>query len=285
MIIKAPAKINLAIDVLDKRDDGYHNIDIITLPLELHDSLEMISYPKKYGTYLTCDDASLLCDESNLVYVAYRAMKQRYKFESGLRIKIYKRIPIEAGLAGGSADAAAVINGICKMKKYDVTDQEKIDVAIGIGSDIPYCLFNRPARIRGIGEKIEFLKVKKNWFVLLVQPNFGLSTSGIYKIADTMEKDKPDISTLVKALEDGDEELIAANMKNGLQKAAISVCPEIANIIDKLHSLGLKMVMMSGSGSAVFAMSSNYHLLEQAAKMMDDDDHEVYLTKTACPLQ
>ena len=280
--IKAPAKINLAIDVLDKREDGYHNIDIVTLPLKLHDNIQIEMYPKKYGTYVTCDDMSVICDESNLVYVAYRAMKDKYHFDKSLRIKIFKRIPIEAGLAGGSADAAAVINGLNKMFKLKMSDKEKIDVAITVGSDVPYCLFNKPMRLTDKGEVLETINVNTDWNVLLVQPSVGLSTKGVYQLADTMEKDKPNISELIKGLETNNDELIEANMKNGLQNAAIYACPEIQNIIDKMRSLGFKKVMMSGSGSTVFALSKDKEKVVSAAKEFNDDTHSVYVTETDC---
>ncbi len=281
-IIKAPSKINLAIDVLNKREDGYHDIDIVTLPLQLHDCLELEVFPAKYGTFLTCDDNSIICDESNLVYKAYRLMKKKYKFDSGMRIKIYKNIPVEAGLGGGSADAAALINGLNKIFKLKMTDQEKIDIAIQIGSDVPYCLFNRPARMRYKGDQLDFIDVKKNWAVLLIQPDQGLSTGGVYKVSDTIKGDKPDIEKLIEGLKLGDDKLIQENMKNGLQNASISILPEIKILIDKLKEEGLTKVMMSGSGSTVFALDEDVKKLKKIAKKFEDEHHSVWISKTCC---
>lgn len=281
-IIKAPSKINLAIDVLNKREDGYHDIDIVTLPLQLHDSLELEVFPAKYGTFLTCDDNSIICDESNLVYKAYRLMKKKYNFDSGMRIKIYKNIPVEAGLGGGSADAAALINGLNKIFKLKMTDQEKIDIAIQIGSDVPYCLFNRPARMRYKGDQLDFIDVKKNWAVLLIQPDQGLSTGGVYKVSDTIKGDKPDIEKLIEGLKLGDDKLIQENMKNGLQNASISILPEIKILIDKLKEEGLTKVMMSGSGSTVFALDEDVNKLKKIAKKFEDEHHSVWISKTCC---
>ncbi len=281
MIIKAPAKINLAIDVKDLRPDGYHNIDIVSLPLELHDSIEIEDYPERFGTYLTSDDTSLLCDESNLVYVAYRAIKKAFGLHSGFRIKIFKKIPMESGMAGGSADAAAVINGLIKLKKLQATDQQKIDIAKLIGSDVPYCLFNRPSRIEGMGEKLTFINTHRNWNVLIIKPEQGLSTKEVYKVSDTYEKDHPDIPALVKALEKNNDAIIKANMLNGLQKTAISLLPEVGNLISRLKGEGLDYVMMSGSGSSVYALSSDEEKLKAIAQKFDDDTHTVWVTKTA----
>lgn len=281
MIIKAPAKINLAIDVKDLRPDGYHNIDIVSLPLELHDSIEIEDYPERYGTYLTSDDTSLLCDESNLVYVAYRAIKKAFGLHSGFRIKIYKKIPMESGMAGGSADAAAVINGLCKLKHLNATDQQKIDIAKLIGSDVPYCLYNRPSRIEGMGEKLTFINMHRNFHVLIIKPEQGLSTKEVYKFSDSYEKDVPDIPQLIKGLEKNNDALIKANMLNGLQKTAIHMLPEVGNLIDSLKKDGLEFVMMSGSGSAVYALCEDEDKLRRLAAKYDDDNHMVWVTKTA----
>jgi 4-diphosphocytidyl-2-C-methyl-D-erythritol kinase len=281
MIFKAPAKINLALDVLDLRPDGYHDIDIVSLPLELHDSIEIEEYPERFGTYLTSDDNSLMCDESNLVYVAYRAMKKNFGLHSGFRIKIYKKIPMESGLGGGSADAAAVIDGLDKMKKLNAADQQKIDIAKAIGSDVPFCLYNRPCRVQGMGEKLTFFTCKKNYFVLVIKPEQGLSTKEVYKLCDSYEKSKPDIPNLIKGLMAGDDKLVAASMKNGLQITATHMLGEIGSLIERLKAKGLNMVMMSGSGSAVYALSNDEEQLKQLAREFDDDTHYVWVTKTA----
>lgn len=282
MIIKAPAKINLALDVKGLRSDGFHDIDIVSVPLELHDSIEIEEYPERYGTYLTSDDLSLICDESNLVYIAYRAIKKACGLHSGYRIKIFKKIPIEAGLAGGSADGAAVINGLIKMKKLNLTEMQKIDIAKAIGSDVPYCLINKASHITGMGEQINLIdNVKVNYWVLLVKPEEGLSTKEVYQRSDNEEKDRPDIPTLIKGLQTGNDDLVLKGMGNGLQKTAEKMLPEIGNIIDRLHAFGFKMVMMSGSGSAVFALSRDQKMIEKASREFDDDTHQIFVTKTA----
>jgi 4-diphosphocytidyl-2-C-methyl-D-erythritol kinase len=281
MIIKAPAKINLGLDVLAKREDGYHDIDLVSVPLELHDSIEMEVFPERFGTYLTSDDNTLLCDESNLVYVAYRTMKHIFGFRSGMRIKIYKRIPMEAGLAGGSADAAAVINGLIQMKKLSVSEEQKIEIARSIGSDVPYCLYNRPCRVQGTGEKLSFLNVRKFYHVLIVKPEQGLSTKEVYKESDSCELEHPDLKSLISGLADGNEKKILKGMGNALQKPAIRLLPEVQSVIDDLKSRGLDTVMMSGSGSAVFALSEDEEKLKKIRNEYEDSPYYVYLTKMA----
>ncbi len=279
MIIKAPAKINLAINVLSKRPDGYHDIDIVSLPLMLHDSIEITEYPSKCGTFVTSDDTSLLCDESNLVYIAYREMKKEFNFACSFRIHIYKRIPLEAGLGGGSADAAAVIKGLVKLKKLKIDDDKLIEIAKKIGSDVPYCLFNTPSRIKGMGEDVKPISVKKKYHVLLIKPLQGLSTKDVYELSDNIPCERQDISLLEKALKDGDDSGVEKYMINGLQPAAIKLLPEIETIIEKLKAENLRMIMMSGSGSTVFALSDDGKTLEKIAKKFDDD-YDVFLTTT-----
>lgn len=279
MIFKAFAKINLAIDVLEKRDDGYHNIDLICVPLELHDFIEIEEYGERCGTYVTSDDTSLICDESNLVYVAYRAVKHKYNLHAGFRIKIYKRIPTAAGLAGGSADAASIINGLIKMKKLNVSDKDKINIGLEIGSDVPYCLFNKPSRIQGKGEIITPIKIKNPYFVLLIKPQQGLSTKDVYEQADICLRDKPDIEGVIKALEKDDEKLLEKSMKNGLQHAAIELLPEIEEIINELKENDMNLSMMSGSGSTVFTLSHNLKKLKSLKAMFEDEGYQAYLTK------
>ena len=154
MIIKAQAKLNLAIDLIGKRNDGYHDIDMISIPLELHDCLEIDEISFGNETFITADDVSLVCDKSNTVHKAFNIMKERYDIKKPYRIQIYKNIPTQAGLAGGSADAACLINGLNYSKKLNVSKEELAKIGLEIGADVPYCIYNVPARVQGIGDKI-----------------------------------------------------------------------------------------------------------------------------------
>jgi 4-diphosphocytidyl-2-C-methyl-D-erythritol kinase len=145
LVIRALAKVNLAIDVLDKRSDGYHDIDMVTIPLKLHDSIEITPLSSSFETYLYCDDPTIVCDESNLAYKALDAMRGAFKIDGKYRIFIYKKIPVEAGLGGGSADAAAVIRALSSYLPETPDKEQKInDMAISIGSDVPFCLYDKP---------------------------------------------------------------------------------------------------------------------------------------------
>lgn len=280
--VKAYAKINLALNVYDRKEDGYHNIDMITIPLDLHDIIELELLPKGYESYITSDDDSLPTDESNLSNKAFRKMKEKFHIDKNVLIHIYKRIPMCAGLGGGSADAAAVINATLKAIKLKPSQDDLISLASSIGADVSFCLYNKPARCRGIGEKLDFITLKKRYHVLLIKPNEGVSTALAYQTFDELET-KPQLSNierLIEGLKIGDEKIIAEEMKNSLQECATKMVPEIKNIIDTLKKDGFPLTMMSGSGSTVFCMSLNHHAILEEYKKFSKLNYTVIVTQT-----
>lgn len=267
MIIKAFAKINLAIDVKKKDENGYHDIDMVTLPITLHDVLEMEQLISRHGIFITSDDPSLICDEGNLAFKALKAMEDNFSFSKGYRIQIYKRIPMNAGLGGGSADAAGIIRAICKLYNMDAHDPKIIKVARSIGSDVPFCLLNKPARVLGTGENIIPLDSKLDYHVIIVKPHKGLSTKDVYEKYDTIPEEKrehPDISALIEAIKIGDEQKMFENMKNGLYKPASLLCPVISGILNDFKKMGFPLYSMTGSGNACFALSKDLEQIEKA---------------------
>lgn len=267
MIIKAFAKINLAIDVKKKDEDGYHDIDMVTLPITLHDILEMEQLISRHGIFITSDDPSLICDEGNLAFKALKAMEDNFSFSKGYRIQIYKRIPMNAGLGGGSADAAGIIRAICKLYNMDAHDPKIIKVARSIGSDVPFCLLNKPARVLGTGENIIPLDSKLDYHVIIIKPHKGLSTKDVYEKYDTIpeeEREHPDISALIEAIKIGDEQKMFENMKNGLYKPASLLCPVISGILNDFKKMGFPLYSMTGSGNACFALSKDLEQIEKA---------------------
>ncbi len=267
MIIKAFAKINLAIDVKKKDENGYHDIDMVTLPITLHDVLEMEQLISRHGIFITSDDPSLICDEGNLAFKALKAMEDNFSFSKGYRIQIYKRIPMNAGLGGGSADAAGIIRAICKLYNMDPHDSKIIKVARSIGSDVPFCLLNKPARVLGTGENIIPLDSKLDYHVIIIKPHKGLSTKDVYEKYDTIpeeEREHPDISALIEAIKIGDEQKMFENMKNGLYKPASLLCPVISGILNDFKKMGFPLYSMTGSGNACFALSKDLEQIEKA---------------------
>lgn len=280
--IKAYAKINLALNVFEKMDDGYHDVDMISIPLALHDVLELETLPKDYDTYITSDDEDLPTDESNLSYKAYLTLKKATSLKSRYLIHIHKKIPMQAGLAGGSADAAAVINAINKMAKLKLKDDQLIDMAKTIGGDVAFCLFNHAARCQGIGGDLSFFNLKTRYHVLLIKPNQGVSTAQAYHDFDNLET-KPETSNIermIEALENGDDKVIAEEMKNSLYEPACALVPEIKEVLTTLKKDGFAMSMMSGSGSTVFALSRDYNALLQESHKFDKSKFKIVLTQT-----
>lgn len=194
-------------------------------------------------------------------------MEDNFSFSKGYRIQIYKRIPMNAGLGGGSADAAGIIRAICKLYNMDAHDPKIIKVARSIGSDVPFCLLNKPARVLGTGENIIPLDSKLDYHVIIIKPHKGLSTKDIYEKYDTIpeeEREHPDISALIEAIKIGDEQKMFENMKNGLYKPASLLCPVISGILNDFKKMGFPLYSMTGSGNACFALSKDLEQIEKA---------------------
>ena len=283
MIIKAHAKINIALDVLDKREDNYHNLDMVMIPLDLHDSIDISVLPSIYDTYITCDDVSLETGQYNLCTIALNAMRQKYKFKNQFRIHIHKSIPMSAGLGGGSSDAAAVIHGVCSLLKIKPDANEIIELCRSIGSDVPFCYLGVPAHVSGVGDIVEPISVAKNYYVLIVKPAEGLSTKAVYEHYDDLEKDHVNVDGVISALASGNNESLASTMGNALEKPAFSLCPQVEKIKEDLKNEGFDLVLMSGSGSSVFVLSENYRKMTRAETKFTKKGYTVILTMLHLP--
>ena len=268
--IKSYAKINISLDVVRKREDGYHELDSIMLPIELHDSLIIETLKKANDNFVTVDDFSNGLVHYNLATSAINAMAAKYGFSTKFRIYIHKVIPMQAGLGGGSSNAAFTMKAVNQLLKLNATNEELIEIATPLGADIPFFIPCVPSRCRGIGEKLEPIEIKNNYYVLLVKPNIGCSTKEVFALADSREYKHPDIETVLKALREGDDELLASSVGNSLEDPAIALVPEIAQIKQSLKDHGLKIVLMSGSGSTVFALSTDVQILKRVRKELED---------------
>ena len=268
--IKSYAKINISLDVVRKREDGYHELDSIMLPIELHDSLIIETLKKANDNFVTVDDFSNGLVHYNLATSAINAMAAKYGFSTKFRIYIHKVIPMQAGLGGGSSNAAFTMKAVNQLLKLNATNEELIEIATPLGADIPFFIPCVPSRCRGIGEKLEPIEIKNNYYVLLGKPNIGCSTKEVFALADSKEYKHPDIETVLKALKEGDDELLASSVGNSLEDPAIALVPEIAHIKQSLKDHGLKIVLMSGSGSTVFALSTDVQILKRVRKELED---------------
>ena len=268
--IRSFAKINISLNITKKRDDGFHEIDSVMLPISLHDSLVVSKLKNTNDNFVTVDDFSIGSFSYNLATFSIEKMQSIYHFDDKFRVLIHKVIPIQAGLGGGSSNAACTMKAVNSMLKLGASDEELIELSKSLGCDIPFFIKCKPARVQGVGEIITPINVKNNYYVLIVKPELGCSTKEIYALSDSMELKMCNLDNIVKALEEGDDELLTNNMYNALQEPAIKVVPQIQTIIDELKECGLKIVQVTGSGSAVFALSTDKALLMRILKKLEN---------------
>ena len=267
--IRSFAKINISLNITKKRDDGFHELDSAMLPISMHDSL-VVSKLNATDNFVTVDDFSIGTFSYNLATFAIEKLQSIYHFNDKFRVLIHKVIPIQAGLGGGSSNAACTLKAVNSMLKLGATDEELIDIAKSLGCDIPFFIKCKPSRVQGVGEVLTPITVKNNYYVLIVKPEPGCSTREVYGLSDQMDLKTCDINNVIKALEEGDDELLANSISNALQEPAIKLVPSIQTIIDELKEKGLKIVQVTGSGSAVFALSTDKNILKKVLKELEN---------------
>lgn len=282
LMLKAYAKINLGLKILSKDEqDGYHFVDMVTLPIELHDRIEIEILPDNFDTIITCDDRSLPTDESNIVYKTLKVLKEKHPFKHKIRIHIHKIIPVCAGLGGGSADAATVLIGLNKLLKLKLSTEELCELGSKIGSDVPLCILNKPARVSLKGEKVEIIKTKKQYKVLLCKPKVGLSTKEVYlKYDEEQINSQVNIESLVEGLTKGNDSLIFKSMGNDLETPAFKLSSEIKNVKDLMEKEGLTNVLMTGSGSCLYALLPKEQKVENIENKLKKLGYKTFITKT-----
>ncbi len=257
---KSYAKINLTLDVIEKRQDGYHNIDGIMQMIDLYDEVEVkISDEFK----ITSNSKDIPLDENNLVYKAYLAMKDKYKFRENFLIHIEKNIPVSAGIAGGSTNSAVVIEMIDEILGLNMSLEDRKKIGRSIGADIPYLLVGKTARTRGIGDELEILDRLPETNILIVNNGVEISTPYIYSnIVPTGNSDRAE--KLVSIYKNKNYDEFIDNLYNVMEEVSISYCPEIQEIKDKMYEFNCVKSLMSGSGPTVFGIYKNDKDIENA---------------------
>lgn len=258
MKVEANAKINLALDVVRRRADGYHDLRMIMLPLTLHDTLEVSVSDRDV---LESDDPLMPLDESNLILRALRFMREHYGVSHAFHINVQKRIPMEAGLAGGSADAGAMIRAVHELCRIPVSLADIARKSKCVGADVPFCVLNAPCRVEGIGEKLRPIAVDCPFGILLVKPSQGVSTAKAYAMLDFEKVAHPDIDRVEACLRQNDYDTLCHSLGNTLEYSAFQITPAVRELKTALQQEGVDAVLMSGSGSAVFALSRDRSLL------------------------
>ncbi|MGP4070581.1 4-(cytidine 5'-diphospho)-2-C-methyl-D-erythritol kinase [Halobacillus sp. B29] len=250
---KAPAKINLSLDVLHKREDGFHEVEMVMTTVDLADRIELN----------TLDDGSIRVesesrfvpnDERNLAYRAAKLMKDHYSVKHGVRIFIEKNIPVAAGLAGGSSDAAAVLRGLNRLWGLNKSLDELAVLGAEIGSDVSFCLYGGTAHATGRGEKITPLPAPPPCWVVLAKPPLGVSTQTVYQNLNLADAHHPNTNAMIEALMDYDFDAICAQVGNTLEGVTLNLHREVGQIKEQMRQAGADAVLMSGSGPTVFSL-------------------------------
>lgn len=278
--LKALAKINLGLDVVRRREDGYHEVRMIMQTIHLFDrvNIEKTSEP---GIKIKTNLSYLPVNENNLIYKAGRLLMDEFDITEGVSVDLEKRIPVAAGMAGGSTDAAAMLYGMNKMFGLGLSMQELKDRGVKIGADVPYCLMRGTALAEGIGEKLKSLPPMIKCPVLIAKPQISVSTKFVYENLKLDEMAKhPDIDQLIKDIKAKDLQGVCDHMGNILETVTIPNYPVIAEIKKNMLENGAAGAMMSGSGPTVFGLFDDAEKAKQAYKAMKKSglSRQTYLT-------
>jgi 4-diphosphocytidyl-2-C-methyl-D-erythritol kinase len=255
MRIRAPAKVNLSLRVVGKRRDGYHLIDTIMAPVSLYDEIAIARAKPGAKLSVVCDDPKIPSGEKNLAYKAAALLLGRDAGKYPVAIHINKRIPAGAGLGGGSSDAAAVLVGLNRLLRLKKNRRQLLRLAAKIGADVPFFIIGRPARARGIGERLKPIKTGRRLWLVIVYPGFPVSTSWAYHSLSfklTKNIEKTSLNRHVWPLRGSAIELV-----NDLEKPVFRRYPKVARLKQKLAEAGAAGTLMSGSGSSVFGIFSS----------------------------
>ncbi|MBE7035823.1 MAG: 4-(cytidine 5'-diphospho)-2-C-methyl-D-erythritol kinase [Ruminococcaceae bacterium] len=250
----ACAKINLSLFVLGKRPDGYHDIESVMQTVDFGDTVTL-SVLETNEIQLTTNASDLPVDEGNIAWRAAKLMQETFALSCGFSIHIEKRIPIAAGLAGGSTNAAAVMHLINKACNLGKTVEELAVIGVKLGADVPFCLYGKPALAEGIGERLTSVTGLNNCYIVLANPGVQVSTGMIYKALDGETNPQiGDSDALLAALKENDLPRAFLHMSNMMERVATAYCPAISELLVKLKKAGADHVMMSGSGATCFGI-------------------------------
>lgn len=268
MRLRALAKINLGLDIIRKREDGYHEVRMIMQTIQMYDVLE-IHRRKTPGISLTTNLPYIPTDERNLVYKAAKILMDEFQVQEGLSIHLDKSIPVAAGMAGGSSDAAAAFVGVNRLFHLELTEKELMERAVKVGADVPYCVMRGTALAEGIGEKLTWIPQVPRCYVLIGKPGVNVSTKMAYESLKLQEIQKhPDIDKMIEAIKAKDLKGMTEQMGNVFEPGIIGRYPVIQKIKDLMEEQGALKAMMSGSGPTVFGIFDDRRKLNKAAAVL-----------------
>jgi 4-(cytidine 5'-diphospho)-2-C-methyl-D-erythritol kinase len=273
---KSYAKINLTLDVIEKRQDGYHNIDGIMQMIDLYDEVEVKNSDK---FEITSNSKDIPLDERNLVYKVYKVLKEKYKFNERFSIRIEKNIPVSAGIAGGSTNSAVVKDMIDEILGLNMSLDDKKQIGKSVGADIPYLLVGKTARTRGIGDELEILDSLPTTDILIVNNGVEIATPYVYSnIVPSGNSDR--IDKLINVYKNKNYDEFFKGLYNVMEKVSISYCPEIQNIKDKMYEFNCIKSLMSGSGPTVFGIFNDDKDIKKAYDYFKKIYKNTFIVKT-----
>lgn len=280
--LKSRAKVNLSIDVLGKREDGYHLVEMIMQTIDLYDKLK-ITEIEENSILIKSNSLDIPLNEDNIMYKAVNLLKNQFNIEKGIEISIEKNIPVAAGMAGGSSNAAAVLVGLNKLWNLGLSENELKDIGLKLGADVPFCITGGSALAEGIGEKLTNIKgLPEDLNILVCKPNIFVSTKEVYQSLNMDKvKRRPQNKELIDALQKEDVKFISENMVNVLEEVTslkYSEIGQIEGIMIKNKALGS---MMSGSGPTVFGLFDNKDCAIKAKEDLQAKYNQVYLVKSS----
>lgn len=281
---RAHGKINLGLDVVKKREDGYHEVRMIMQSVGLYDQIEIKKIPGKNNKRVIEIETNLRylpTNENNLAYKAAELLMDEFGIEQSILISIKKLIPVAAGMAGGSADAAAVLRGINKLFSLNLKKEQLMDRGVLLGADVPYCIMGGTALAEGIGEVLTPIKPMMQCYIVLAKPGINVSTKVVYGNLKVNEIEKhPDIDGIIDAIENEDFYDMASKIGNVLEDVTVGEYPVIQDIKDKMMNFGAVNAMMSGSGPTVFGLFHDKEKAKEAYNYLKSDEtcRQVYIT-------
>lgn len=278
LILDSHGKINLGLDVLYKRTDGYHEINTIMQEIDLKD--RVILKNMEEGIKIESTDPDLPIDESNLAYKAWEKIREKTGVKRGIHIKMEKNIPIAAGLAGGSSNGATVLKGLNRLWDLKLSEKELMDIGVEIGADIPFCILGGTARAEGIGEKLTSIKNFSGKMLLLANPGIPVSTPYVYGNLNLEGKERIDIDSLVEYIEENDLPGLASSMENIMEEVVIREHPLVGEIKDQMMDHGALGALMTGSGPTVFGFFDDEEKLKACKKELEKTIEKVFLART-----
>ncbi|AUN15843.1 4-(cytidine 5'-diphospho)-2-C-methyl-D-erythritol kinase [Paraclostridium sordellii] len=280
--LKSRAKINLSIDVLGKRQDGYHIVEMIMQTIDLYDNLK-ITQIEEDSIKIKSNSQDIPLNQDNIVYKAANILKEKFNIKKGIEISIQKNIPVAAGMAGGSSNAAAVLVGLNRIWDLGLNQLELKDIALQLGADVPFCITGGSALAQGIGEELTDIKgLNENIHILICKPNIFVSTKEVYQSLDMNEiKKRPDNQKLIDALQVNDVKYVSENMVNVLEEVTSSKYNEINQIERIIMDNKALGSMMSGSGPTVFGLFDNKEYAIRAKEELLQNYNQVYLVKSS----